>query len=415
MKLVRMLKGALAGAALGAAAVTGAAAQEPMRFGVCYDLSRAYTFVTPQVVQGIRDLADLINLRGGIGGHPIEVIVQDHGNEPQRGIECYERLRRDGVFVFDFLSTPVSLAVVPRVMRDEVVMMQSLAGRGDAIDGSVFEWIFPIGATYWGQAANDIAFIKERNGGTMEGMTIGFVYLDFPFGQEPIRILQTLAELEGFELQLYPVPLPGNDQAATWTQVRRNQPDFMISWLLANGHVVASREMRRNGYPISQYIAVNWLNEVDIANIGNAEATGLLRGTNVVGGQDVPIIQEIIAELYDQGRGNGPRETLNDVYYNTGVAMYSAPFEAARLAYEAEGWPITPESMRRGLRSLVDYDANGLFAPVTVTAEDHGGGGQTRVEMWDGTTWVPQNDWNASYQDVIWDVVRQYSSQFTLE
>lgn len=417
MKLVKLLKGAALGAVLGAASAltpSGAAAQETFKVGICYDLSRSYTFISPQVVQAAQDLAALINLDGGIGGHPIELIIQDHGNEPQRGIECYERLRREGVFVFETLSTPVAIALIPRAMRDQVVLMQSLVGRGDAIDGSVFEWVFPVGPTYWGQAANDIAFIRDRHG-SLEGMKIGFIYLDYPFGQEPIRILQHLAELEGFELQLYPVPLPGNDQASIWSQVRRNQPDYMISWMFSNGHVVASREMRRNGYPIGQYISVNWLNEVDLNNIGLAEATGVLRGTNVAGGQDLPIIQDIIARIYDQGQGAGPRETLNDVYYNTGLAMYSSIFEAARLAHEAEGWPVNAESLRRGLRSLEGFDANGLFAPVTVTAEDHGGGGRTRVEMWDGTTWVPQNDWTAAYQDVIWDVVRQYSSQFTLE
>jgi len=418
MKLVRLLKGAFMGAALGAGlslTPVASSAQETFRVGVCYDLSRSYTFISPQVVQAAQDLAALINLDGGIGGHPIEVIVQDHGNEPQRGIECYERLRREGVFVFETLSTPVAIALIPRVMRDEVILMQSLVGRGDAIDGSVFEWVFPVGPTYWGQAANDIAFIKEQNGGTLEGMKIGFIYLDYPFGQEPIRILEHLAELEGFELQLYPVPLPGNDQASLWTQVRRNQPEYMISWMFSNGHVVASREMRRNGFPLNRYISVNWLNEVDLNNIGLEAATGILRGTNVAGGQDLPIMQDILTRLYDEGQGNGPRETLNDVYYNTGLAMYSSIFEAARIAHEAEGWPLSPESMRRGLRSLEDFDANGLFAPVTVTAEDHGGGGRTRVEMWDGETWVPQNDWTAAYQDVIWDVVRQYSSQFTLE
>jgi len=414
MKLSTMFKGALLSAVLSAASITTAAAQEPLRFGLCYDLSRSYTFITPQVVQGARDLADLMNLQGGIGGHPIELIVQDHGNEPQRGIECYERMRRDGVFIFDFLSTPVAIAAIPRVMGNQDIMLQSLVGRGDAIDGSVFEWVFPIGPTYWGQAANDIAFIRDRHG-SLEGMKIGFIYIDYPFGQEPIRILEHLAELEGFELQLYPVPLPGNDQTAAWTQVRRNQPDYMISWMFSNMHVVAAREMRRNGYPISQYLSVNWFNEIDIGNIGAAEATGVLRGTNVAGGQDVPIIREIIETLYETGGGNGPREVMNDVYYNTGVAIYSGAFEAARLAFEAEGWPITAASMQRGFQSLVDFDANGLFAPITVTETDHGGGGQTRVEMWDGTAWVPQTDWSAGYQDVIWDVVRQYSSEFTLE
>lgn len=420
MKIFGMLKGALLGAMLAAgtslAAVSGAAAQaqEPFRVGVCYDLSRSYTFITPQVVQAAQDLAALLNKKGGIGGHPIELIVQDHGNEPQRGIECYERLRREGVFAFETLSTPVAIALIPRAMRDQVVLMQSLVGRGDAIDGSVFDWVFPVGPTYWGQAANDIAFIKERHG-SLKGMKIGFIYLDYPFGQEPIRILQQLAEVEGFDLQLYPVPLPGNEQSAIWTQVRRNQPDYMISWMFSNGHVVASREMRRNGYPVGKYISVNWLNEVDLNNIGLEAATGILRGTNVAGGQNLPVIQEIVAELYDKGEGNGPRETLNDVYYNTGLAMYSSIFEGARLAHESAGWPITPESLRGGLRSLKDFDANGLFAPVTVTEADHGGGGRTRVEMWDGKTWVPQNDWTAAYQDVIWDVVRQYSSQFKLE
>ena len=57
---------------------------EPFKVGVCYDLSKAYTFATPQVAQAAQDLAKLINMKGGIGGEPVEVIVRDHGNEPQR-------------------------------------------------------------------------------------------------------------------------------------------------------------------------------------------------------------------------------------------------------------------------------------------------------------------------------------------
>lgn len=155
---------------------------------------------------------------------------------------------------------------------------------------------------------------------------------DLPYGVDAIAVHLGIRRRQAYSLR---------ETGAIWTQVRRNQPDYMLSWMFSNGHVVASREMRRNGYPIGQYISVNWLNEVDLNNIGLAEATGILRGTNVAGGQNIPIVQEIAARLYDQGRGNGPRETLNDVYYDTGLAMYSSIFEGARLAYEAEGWPIT--------------------------------------------------------------------------
>ena len=87
-------------------------------------------------------------------------------------------------------------------------------------------------------------------------------------------------------------------------------------------------------------------------------------------------------------------------------------FEAARKAAEAEGLPITPTSYKAGLESLEGFDANGLMAPITVTAEDHGGGGKTRIEMWDGETWVPQTDWISEYTDVVWDVVKESSSKY---
>ncbi len=95
-------------------------AAEPIRLGLCYDLTKSYGFITPQVAQAARDYAALINDKGGLGGRKIEITVQDHGNEPQRGIECYERLKRDGVMVFDFMSTPVARAVLPRVMQDAI-------------------------------------------------------------------------------------------------------------------------------------------------------------------------------------------------------------------------------------------------------------------------------------------------------
>src|SRR5690606_22698291 len=70
---------------LGAAAVllgSMPAHAETLRFALCYDLTKAYTFITPQVAQAVKDYAAVLNLKGGIEGNPIEIIVQDHGNEP---------------------------------------------------------------------------------------------------------------------------------------------------------------------------------------------------------------------------------------------------------------------------------------------------------------------------------------------
>lgn len=403
----------VAGLGLALAGLQSAQAQaQPIKFALCYDLSKSYGFVTPQVAQAASDYAKILNQKGGIEGHPIEILVQDHGNEPQRGIECYEKMKREGAIAFDFMSTPVSRAVLPRAMADGNVMVQSFVGRGDAVDGDVFKWIFPIGPSYWGQMANDIHYIKTKANGKLKGTKIAFIYPDYPFGQEPIGVLKTLAAKEGFELHLFPNPMPGNDQSAAWTQIRRIKPDWVISWNLAGMHVVAAREMKRNGIPLDKYISVNWLNEVDLANIGLENAKGIKRGTNVAGGQSHPLMQQIIKDLYEKGKGSGDRKHLNDIYYNTGLAIYASAFEGARLAIKQYGWPITPDKMKRGLESLKNFDAAGLIAPVTVTAKDHGGGGKTRIDMWDGAKWVPQTDWFSAYDDVIQDIVKKESGEF---
>ena len=403
----------LAGMGLALSSAQPALAQaQPIKFALCYDLSKAYTAATPQFAQGARDYAQLLNQKGGIEGHPIEILVQDHGNEPQRGIECYEKMKREGAIAFDFMSTPVSRAVLPRAIKDGNVMVQSFVGRGDAIDGDVFKWAFPIGPTYWGQAANDIHYIKTKSNNTLKGVKVAFIYPDYPTGQEPIPVLKTLAAREGFDLQLFPHPMPGNDQAAAWTQIRRFNPDWIISWNIVGMHDIAVREMKRNGIPIDKYISNNWLNEVNIANIGADAAKGLKRATNVVGGQEHPLIQQIIKELYDKGKGSGDRKHLNDVFYNTGMSIYSSFFEGARLAIKQYGWPLTPDKMKRGLESLKNFDADGLIAPVTVTAKDHGGGGKTRIDMWDGAKWAPQTGWFSAYDDVIWELVKKESAEF---
>ncbi|MDF1872843.1 ABC transporter substrate-binding protein [Vannielia sp.] len=410
----------LTAVALAAIVATGASEvsaqeKEPVKFGLCFDLSKSYTFISPQVAQAAQDLAKYTNLNGGLDGHPVEMIVRDHGNEPQRGVECYEQLKRDGVINFYMLSTPVSNAVLPRVMRDENILMQSFSGRADAVDGDVFKWIFPVGPTYWQQAANDVAFIKSQLGDDLSDATIGFIYFDFPFGQEPIEILETLAEKEGFKLQLYPVPLPGSDQSGAWSRIRRDKPDYVISWMLGGAHVVAAKEMARNRFPLDRYISVDWINEVDISNIGAETATGILRGTNVAGGQDLPLVKSMLDTLYANGEGSGPEKHVRDVHYNKGLAVYSVAIEAARIAIEKNGWPLTAESMKAGYESIENYNAGGVMSPVTVTPKDHGGGGKTRIEQWDGETWVPLTEWNADYLDVVWEVIEESSGKFSQE
>lgn len=404
-----ILAGALA-AATGLAG--GALAQEDtIKFGLLQDFTAVYTFVSGEYNQGQRDYLTLINEEGGLDGTMIEAIVRDHGNEPQRGIEAYNRAREEGAVLFDFFSTPVSRALVDNVLEDEVVLITALHGRGDASNGEVFPYVFPMMATYWSQATVLAHYIEENEGG-LEGKKIALVYIDSPFGREPIPILEDLAEQLNFEFRGFPYPSPGNEQSATWTEVRHFRPDHVLIWGAGGGQPVSVREAIRNGISPEDIYSVVWLAETDAENVGADTMTGVKRFEATASGTDNPILQRILEKVIEPGLGAGDAENVGTTYYNIGVAAMAVSVEGARLALEAEGAPLTGPKLKAGFEMISDFDAEGLMPPITITESDHQGGGAGRVAQWNGERWEPVSDWVAAYQEIVQAEIDQGAADF---
>ena len=142
----------LTAAAMFAAGSVAQAQDKVIKIGLAEDFTAVYTFATSEYAQGQQDYLALINARGGIKGHKFQATVVDHGNQPQRGIEAYERFKTDGVVLVDFMSTPVSRAVVPRALKDGINVVTMFHGRSDSADGETFPTIFPMTPLYWSQA-----------------------------------------------------------------------------------------------------------------------------------------------------------------------------------------------------------------------------------------------------------------------
>ncbi|WP_436640654.1 ABC transporter substrate-binding protein [Microbaculum sp. FT89] len=402
----------LATALIAGMAATGVATaqEQPIKFGLLQDFTVVYTFVSGEYNQGQRDYLTLVNEEGGVDGHRIEAIVRDTGNQPQRGIEAYNRAKEEGAVLFDFLSTPVSRALVDSVLQDEVVMITPLHGRGDASDGETFPYIFPMMATYWSQATVLAQYIEDNGG--LEGKKIALVHIDTPFGREPIPVLQDLADEKKFEFQSFAYPSPGNEQSATWTEVRRFRPDFVLVWGAGGGQPVAVREAVRNGIPVENLLSVVWLAETDVANVGSDTMKGIKRFEAVSTGIDNPILQRIQEKVVDKGLGAGDAKNVGTSYYNIGVATMAVAVEAARLGLEAEGAPLTGAKLKAGFEKIANFDAEGLISPITITAQDHQGGGAGRVAQWNGEAWEAVSDWGAAYQQIVRKEIEQGATAF---
>jgi branched-chain amino acid transport system substrate-binding protein len=363
------------GAAALALSGTGAWAQgkDPIKFATLMDFTKIYTFVSVEYNQGEQDYIKLVNAEGGIAGHPVELIVKDH-----------------------------------------IPMLTLAHGRGDAVDGKVFPYVFPAMANYWSQAALLIQHIRDHEGG-LKGKKIAHVHIDTPFGREPIPLLKKLAEKEGFDLQMFPYPAPGTEQASTWTSVRRFKPDQVLIWGAGPGQAVSVRTAISNGIPVEKIHSVIWMTATDTAAIGAKESIGLKRFSGVDDG-DVPIVKRIIEKVVDKGQGSGDKSKVGGTYYNVGVAGMAIAVEGARLALKkAAAAKLTGQELKGGLESIKAFNAENMMPSFTLTPDDHQCGGWGRVTMWDGKQWKPVSDWTHAYQDVVWELARESAAKFQAE
>ena len=86
-------------------------------------------------------------------------------------------------------------------------------GLASSADGRVYDWVFPLGTTYWDQMAAMIAYLGQKEGGLdkLKGKKIAFLYHDSAYGKEPIPVLDALGAKLGFDALKIPVTPPGPD------------------------------------------------------------------------------------------------------------------------------------------------------------------------------------------------------------
>ncbi len=350
------------------------------------------------VANGFADYMNLVNEKGGVNGVKIDYVECETGYNTKKGVECYENTKNQGdsgALVYNPYSTGITYQLIPKANVDKIPVLSMGYGRTSAANGKIFPWIFNFPATYWSQATVFIKYIAQQEGSMdgLKGKKIALVYHNSAYGKEPIRTLESLATKAGYELMLLPVDPPGQEQKATWLQIRKERPDWVLMWGWGVMNQVALKEAASIRYPMDKFIGVWWSgSENDVLPAG-AGADGYLAGTFTTPGDKFPLHKEIYEKLYDAGKGAGDRDRVGEVLYNRGMINAIYVVEAIKKAMEIHGTKeIRGEHMRDGLEALSitndDWKAMGLDGfsyPVTVTCENHEGPGMVAIQRWDAS------------------------------
>ena len=353
---------------------------------------------------GQRAYLDLINERdGGVNGVKLtyEECETEYNND--KGVECYERLKANAS-VFAPLSTGITYALIEKARADQIPILSMGYGRADATIGSVFPHVFTVPVTYWAQADALVQYAKSEEGGSLEGKKIALVYHDSAYGKEPIATLQKLAEIEGYQLDLFPVAHPGLEQKATWLQIGRQlKPDWVFMWGWGVMNSTAIKEAAAVGFPMDRFIGVWWAGaEGDVIPAGD-DAIGYKAGAFHAPGTDARVFQDIQQYLGDQP------DTYGTVLYSRGMINSALIVEAIRTAQGIHGErTLTGAEVMEGFQNLnltadriEELGLTGLLEPLQITCNDHEGGGKVLIQQWDGQKWNKITDWITPNRELI--------------
>src|SRR5262249_62008942 len=108
-----------------------------------------------------------------------------------------------------------------------------------------------------------------------------------------------------FELTLLAVDHPGQEQKATWLQVRKINPDwiYLSGWGVMNQ--VAVKEAAATGFKMDRIIGNWWsANDSDVVPAGEG-AKGDKGSTFTAPGTNFKVIPDILKCVYDKGKSCG--------------------------------------------------------------------------------------------------------------
>jgi branched-chain amino acid transport system substrate-binding protein len=364
------------------------------------------------IANGAIDYFNLVNERdGGINGVKLAWEECETQYDTKQGVECYERLKARGpVLVYPF-STGITYQLIPKAPVDKVVVHSMGYGMTASADGRWFPWVFNFPMTYWSQASAFVKYLGQQEGGMdkLKGKKVIHIFHNSPYGKEANPTLETLAKQLGFELTLLAVDHPGQEQKATWLQVRRVNPDwiYISGWGVMNQ--VAIKEAAAHGLKMDHVVGNWWTGtEIDVTPAGDA-AKGYKALTFTAPGAGFKVHQDINKFLYDKGLGAGRRDGIGEVLYNRFIVNAMLSVEAIRTAMGKYGnKPLTGEQVRWGYENLniteqrlEQLGMKGLIRPLKVTCENHEGNGMAQVQQWDGKKWNIVSDWIEPLREIV--------------
>jgi ABC-type branched-subunit amino acid transport system substrate-binding protein len=166
-----------------------------IKLGSLVDLTAVFAPLGKSLVQGTQLYWNRQNAAGGVCGRKVEVVVKDHGYDPQKATTLYRSMSGDVLALQTVLGSPVVSALRPTVDQDG--MFLGFAGWSSSVLGDPH--IQLVGTTYDVEMINGLDYLM-RTGAIASGDKIGHVYFVGDFGESALRGSEYFARQKGLTI-----------------------------------------------------------------------------------------------------------------------------------------------------------------------------------------------------------------------
>ena len=226
----------------------GALAQDkrPYKIGSVFSLTGPGALLGARMKTTVEMMVEAVNKKGGINGHPVELVIYDAASDVTKAVAATNRLiTQDKVDIITGAGnmSGLSLAMKPIAMRYAVPMISNAGASGivEPIDKSA--WVFKSHLTdrevigraidYWkSKGITRVAMLSDTSG----------------FGTSARDELKLQAPGAGINVVAWEeFGMAANDLVPQLTRIRAANPEVILSWTVAPSGVVFMKNARQLG------------------------------------------------------------------------------------------------------------------------------------------------------------------------
>ncbi|GHB00661.1 ABC transporter substrate-binding protein [Streptomyces chryseus] len=181
-----------------------------IKLGVLTDMTGVYASLGKSVTQAQQLYVKQVNADGGICGRKVELVVRDHGYDPQKAVSGYTELSPQVLGFAQFIGSPFVAAVKQRVDGQDKGLVIPQAWSASLL-GSPY--IRVIGNTYDVETINAVDFLMKEKG-LKKGDKLGHVYFEGDYGENALAGAKYAAEEAGLTVVEQKIKPTDNDMTA---------------------------------------------------------------------------------------------------------------------------------------------------------------------------------------------------------